>query len=273
MHCWQINHGVCGSCVKRDWVWTIFEAACAASARHSAIWLLLMSRAPSHVTLTSSQEHRDMSDCNKGANDWKRTQWIDSWTSTTPKQPHQAHSFKTAATRVSHDTLILNETHLLPSRDADHVISSGKRSERNTVFHYFCIERVSFANLGGTTAQALWPWGQVSALCTGSWLSEWSLSMSLSQQGLPNPRTHRKHDARQWRLTLDVFRSTSSRADNLTTLASPWGDKDESFDNIFAQVLHVLGCNVRLKMSIPRGHGLRTVWSRPSFGVHLISRF
>ena len=37
---------------------------------------------------------------------------------TEPKQPHQAHSFKKAAIRVSNDTLILGVTHLLSSTDA-----------------------------------------------------------------------------------------------------------------------------------------------------------
>ena len=35
-------------------------------------------------------------------------QLMDSWSSATPKQPHQAH----------HDTLILSVAHLLPSTDA-----------------------------------------------------------------------------------------------------------------------------------------------------------
>ena len=46
------------------------------------------------------------------------SQLIDSCTSATPEQPHQAHSFKKAATRVSHGTLILSEPHLFPRTDA-----------------------------------------------------------------------------------------------------------------------------------------------------------
>ena len=66
------------------------------------------------------------------------------------------HTFKKAATRVSRDTLILSETHLFPAQMPDHLIPSGKRCDRNTVFHYFCIQRVSFANQKVATAHALW---------------------------------------------------------------------------------------------------------------------
>ena len=55
-----------------------------------------------------------------------------------------------------------------PAQMRDHFTSSGKGSERDTLFYSFCIERVFFANRGGSTAQALWLSGQVSALCTGS---------------------------------------------------------------------------------------------------------
>ena len=53
-----------------------------------------------------------------------------------------------AATRVSHDTLILSATHL-PAQMQDHFIPSGKRSERNTLFYSsICIEQISLANQG-----------------------------------------------------------------------------------------------------------------------------
>ena len=40
----------------------------------------------------------------------------------------------------------------------DHFIPSGMRSERKTLFNSpFCFERISFANQGWATVQALWP--------------------------------------------------------------------------------------------------------------------
>ena len=49
-----------------------------------------------------------------------------------------------------------------------HLASSGKRSERNTLFNLSCIERVSFvAKQGDARAHALWPSGHVSALLQG----------------------------------------------------------------------------------------------------------
>ena len=39
----------------------------------------------------------------------------------------------------------------------DHFISSSTRSERNTLFNSSsCVERISFASQGGSTAKALW---------------------------------------------------------------------------------------------------------------------
>ena len=87
----------------------------------------------------------------------------------TPKQPHQAHSSKKAATRVSHDTLILSVTHIFHSTDARPLKKSGRRSERNTLFDYcFALSEFPWPTGEGPTAQALWPVGQVSVLCTRS---------------------------------------------------------------------------------------------------------
>ena len=60
--------------------------------------------------------------------------------STVEPLPHQSihikHTRKKAATRVSHDTLILSETLSFPAQMQDHFISSGKRSERNNLINY-----------------------------------------------------------------------------------------------------------------------------------------
>ena len=75
---------------------------------------------------------------------------------------------KKAATWISHDTLILSETQhssFLAHMQA-HFTSSGKRSERHTLFDLSCIERVFFLRQRGREPRSkhAGPWGK-SALC------------------------------------------------------------------------------------------------------------
>ena len=63
-----------------------------------------------------------------------------------------------------------------------HFIPSGTRSEQES------LEELFLANQEGATAHPLWPSGQVSALCTGSLLKEWSLSfVTVVAAAMPSP--------------------------------------------------------------------------------------
>ena len=86
-----------------------------------------------------------------------------------PRQTTARAPVEKAATRISHDTLVLSGTQLLPRhRCKTTLFQGGKRSGRNTLFNVSCIERVFSSPIRDrATAQALWPLGEVSALLQG----------------------------------------------------------------------------------------------------------
>ena len=91
----------------------------------------------------------------------------------TTKQPHQAHSFKNAATRFSHDTLTLSVTHIsFPAQMQSQFISSGKGAERSTLINYFCaLSKLLSPTREVPRSKRSGPWGR-SALCAQGELTE-----------------------------------------------------------------------------------------------------
>ena len=100
-----------------------------------------------------------------------------SWTSPTPKQPHQARSFKKAAARFSYDTPIPEcDTSLFQHRCKTSLFPVARDLSGTPWSRSLCIGRISFAK--GPRPKQSGRQGKVSAWCTGSWLNEWSLSLS-----------------------------------------------------------------------------------------------